>query len=132
MTNGEKYKDTIIKYIKSDSEDNINNAYCEFIKSKILSCYGLNCKGLDCHDCGVTQSLWFSEEYKEPEVDWTKIAVDTPILVRDNECEKWQKRYFAKYQDGYIYTYPDGLTSWSSDGMPLFKWKHGKLANETE
>lgn len=78
------------------------------------------------------QSLWLNEEYKEPEIDWTKIAVDTPILVRDNECEKWKKRYFVKYQDGYIYTYADGSTSWSSDGMSLVKWKHGKLANKTE
>lgn len=132
MTNGEKYKDKIIVYIKSDSEDNTNNSYCDFIKSKILSCYGLNCKGLNCHDCGTIQSLWFSEEYKEPEVDWTKIAVDTPILVRDNECEKWKKRYFVKYQDSYIYTYADGSTSWSSDGISLVKWEHGKLANETE
>ena len=85
MTNGEKYKDTIIKYLKSDSENSINNVYCDFIKSKILSYYGLNCEGLDCHDCGVIQSLWFNEEYKEPEekVDWTNVAVDTPVLVRN-------------------------------------------------
>lgn len=134
MTNGEKYKDKIIAYIKRNSENSTDNAHCDFIKSKILSCYGLNCKGIDCYDCGSIQSLWFSEEYKEPEekVDWTKVAIDTPMFVRDNKCEKWEKRYFAKYQDGYIYTYADGSTSWSSDGMLLVKWEHGKLANETE
>lgn len=132
MTNGEKYKDKIIKCIKDDSLGNEINSYCVFVKSKILLYYDLNCKGLNCHDCTIIQSLWLNEEYKEPEIDWTKIAVDTPILVRDNECEKWKKRYFVKYQDGYVYTYADGSTSWSSDGMSLIKWKHGKLANETE
>ncbi len=132
MTNGEKYKDKIIRCIKDDSLGNEINSYCDFIKSKILLHYDLNCKGLNCHDCTTIQSLWLNEEYKEPEFDWTKIAVDTPILVRDNECEKWKKRYFVKYQDGYIYTYADGSTSWSSDGMSLVKWEHGKLANETE
>lgn len=128
MTNGEKYKDTIIKYIKSNSEDD----YCDFIKSKILSYYGLNCKELDCHDCGAIQSLWFSEEYKEPEekVDWTKVAVDTPVLVRNFDGCDWKKRYFAKYQDGQISTYNDGKTSWSA--QRTINWKQGKLVDEAE
>lgn len=28
-------------------------------------------------------------------VDWSKVAVDTPVLVRDFEGAKWEKRYFA-------------------------------------
>ena len=132
MTNGEKYKDIIIKYIKSDSEDNINNAYCDFIKSNILSYYGLNCKGLDCHDCGTIQSVLFSEEYKEPEekVDWTKVAVDTPVLVRNVDGSDWRKRHFAKYQNGQIFTYNDGKTSWSTQRTT--SWKQGKLVDEAE
>lgn len=132
MTNGEKYKDTIIKYIKGDSVDNINNAYCDFIKSKILSYYGLNCKGLECHDCDTIQSLWFNEEYKEPEekVDWTKVAVDTPVLVRNVDGSNWYKRHFAKYQNGQIFTYTDGKTSWST--QHTINWKQGKLVDEAE
>lgn len=132
MTNGETYKDTIIKYIKSNSEDNLNNPYCDFIKSKILSYYGLNCKELDCHDCGAIQSLWFSEEYKEPEekVDWTKVAVDTPVLVRNVDGSNWRKRHFAKYQNGQIFTYNDGKTSWSTQRTT--SWKQGKLVDEAE
>ena len=130
MTNGEKYKDTIIKYIKSNS---LNNPYCDFIKSKILSYYGLNCNELDCLDCGSIQSLWFSEEYKEPEekVDWTKVAVDTPVLVRNVDGSNWRKRYFAKYQNGQIFTYNDGMTSWSAQGA-ISSWKQGKLVDEAE
>ena len=40
------------------------------------------------------------EPYKEEhEIDWYKVAVDTPILVRDSEDEEWQRRYFAKYEN---------------------------------
>lgn len=132
MTNGEKYKDTIIKYIKNDSEGSANNSYCDFIKSKILSCYGLACKGLDCHNCNTIQSLWFNEEYKETEekVDWTKVAIDTPILVRDSDESNWYKRHFAKYRDGQIFTYAYGGISWSTNGTN--NWKQGKLADEAK
>lgn len=128
MTNGEKYKDAIIKHIKNDSEGD----YCDFIKSKILLCYGLNCKELDCHDCAAIQSLWFNEEYKEPEekVDWTKVAVDTPVLVRNVDGSNWRKRHFAKYQNGQIFTYNDGKTSWSTQRTT--SWKQGKLVDEAE
>lgn len=37
-------------------------------------------------------------------VDWSKVAVDTPILVRDNIFSKWAKRYFAKYENGRVYS----------------------------
>lgn len=28
-------------------------------------------------------------------VDWSKVKVDTPVLVRDFENQDWKKRYFA-------------------------------------
>ena len=38
-------------------------------------------------------------------VDWNKVKVDTPVLVRDFEGAKWEKRYFAffkKWQGEYV------------------------------
>lgn len=32
-------------------------------------------------------------------VDWSKVKVDTPILVKDDYDDKWEKAYFAKYED---------------------------------
>ena len=127
MTNGEKYKDTIIKHIK-----NTNDSYCGFVTSKILPCYGLDCNKISCRDCAATQSLWFNEEYKETEekVDWTNVAVDTPVLVRDSDKSKWYKRHFAKYQDGQIFTYAYGGTSWSTQDTT--SWEQGKLADEAK
>lgn len=59
-------------------------------------------------------------------VDWSKVAVDTPILVRNDGCV-WARRYFAEYKNGKVRTYFNGATSWSSDGR-LGSWDCAKLA----
>ena len=67
---------------------------------------------------------------EEPEIDWSQVAVDTPILVRDCDNEVWYKRYFAKYENGKVYAWGVGSTSWSSDGNPIIGWEYAKLAEE--
>lgn len=62
-------------------------------------------------------------------VDWSKVAVDTKILVSfDNE--KWYKRYFAKFEDGKIYTFANGTTSFSYNYRELVPWNYAKLYKE--
>lgn len=58
-------------------------------------------------------------------VDWSKVEVDTKILVRERECDEWRKRYFAKYADGKIYAFCDGATSWSANRT--LAWDYAKL-----
>lgn len=41
-----------------------------------------------------------------PSVDWSKVPIDTPIWVN-----KTQKRHFAKYTNGIVKYFPDGMTS---------------------
>ena len=69
---------------------------------------------------------------EEPEIDWYKVAVDTPILVKDSESEAaWKHRYFAKYVNGVVYTWMMGRTSWSADNDDdIFAWNIAKLAEE--
>ena len=64
----------------------------------------------------------------EPKVDWTKVTVDTKILVRDYEEENWTKRHFAKYENGKIYAYDDGKSSFTTD--IIVSWSYGKLYKE--
>lgn len=45
-------------------------------------------------------------------VDWNKVAVDTPILVRDLPAADI-RRYFKEYKDGKVYYFSGGRTSWS-------------------
>lgn len=66
-------------------------------------------------------------EKSEVGVDWSKVAVDTPILVSNNG-DYWRRRYFAKYENGMVYAFNGGKTSWSNYGEEPIAWKHVKLA----
>ena len=121
MKNYEKYADEIKSYN--------GDRFCkDFITNKIIK--NNDCEETDCNKCILLQFLWLMEEYKEQkeqEVDWSKVPVDTPVLVRDREDRIWYKRHFAKYEDGRVYSWCDGYTSWSSDGNPI-GWDYAKLA----
>lgn len=41
-------------------------------------------------------------------VDWSKVAVDTPVIVWDNDTKKQNNRHFAKYEHGFVWTYAKG------------------------
>ena len=79
--------------------------------------------------CSGEALNWLFSEYKEPEVDWSKVKVDTPILVRNNEDKEWVNRYFAKFADGKVYAWVSGATSWTvDDEYDVTFWKYAKLA----
>lgn len=62
-------------------------------------------------------------------VDWSKVEVDTPIFVRNRIEDVWNCRYFAKYEDGKVYTWCDGRTSWSNViAYEPVNWKYAELA----
>lgn len=60
-------------------------------------------------------------------MDWSQVSVDTKILA-SSDGEKWHKRYFAKYENGYVYAWKDGMTSWTAKNS--ISWEHAKLAEE--
>ena len=121
MKNYEKYADKIRKYK--------GNSFCSgFIKPNILK--SEDCGGMACGKCYLLQVIWLLEDYKEPGVDWSKVEVDTPILVRDFEGSDWFRRHFAKYEDGYVYAWGNGCTSWNADNM--YAWNYTKLAESEE
>ena len=67
-------------------------------------------------------------------VDWSKVPVDEPILVRDSENTPWKHRYFAKYENNRVYAWDGGATSWSAENnyANTTDWVYGKLAEESE
>ena len=129
MTNKEKYADKIIEIA---------------VRSKLALKDGkpVPCAEMRCSDCGFLSTdytcnhkvhEWLNSEYVEPPVDWSKVAVDTPILVRDSREESWRKRYFAKYEDNTVYAWSGGSTSWSTCGSSdIANWKMAKLAESEE
>lgn len=125
MTNYEKYKDQIFCF--SDS-------FCEFIKRVVYPQYGIKptaCNKVGCVRCELITQHFMSEEYRSPEVDWTEVEADTPILVSDTETDGWIKRHFAKYEDGMVYAWDEGKTSFTAQMHECTGWYYAKLAEET-
>lgn len=124
MKNYEKYAEEIREY-KGEN-------FCkDFVKPHILKSRG--CTNTSCDQCKMLQTIWLLEDYKEPEIDWSKVAVDTPILVRRSDNEEWAKRYFARYRDGYIYAWSNGCTSWTAyNSSDVTEWEYAKLAESED
>lgn len=62
-------------------------------------------------------------------IDWSKVKVDTPVLVKTYEQDAWQKRYFAYLKGGRVYVWLFGTTSWSADNdKDVIYWNYVKLA----
>lgn len=61
-------------------------------------------------------------------VDWSKVKIDTPILV-SLDGETWFCRYFAAFKNGIVYTWSSGGTSWSVRKRECQDaWSFAKLA----
>ena len=130
MKNYKKYADEINKY-----KVNKDEYFCdEFIIPHILKKDSF--ASISCEHCHMLQLLWLMEEYEEPEepeTDWSKVEVDTPILVRICEDGEWLKKYFAKYEDGKVYAWNSGCTSWTVlHDKDVTAWKYAKLAESEE
>lgn len=95
-----------------------DNTPCELYRIK-----GFNSLVFDKNGLNKLKKL----EKAEVSVDWSKVAVDTPILV-SNRGKIWSKRYFAKYEHGKVYAFDDGRTSWSITGnFEVSSWEYAKL-----
>lgn len=76
------------------------------------------------------RSTCFTEENQQIDIgDWSKVEVDTPIFVRNRIEDMWKCRYFAKYEDGKVYTWCGGRTSWSNViAYEPVNWEYAELA----
>ena len=124
MKNYEKYADEIKEY-------NGDSICRDFIEPYILKSINAKCINTSCPKCHLYRTIWLMEEYEEPEIDWSKVEVDTPVLVRDSEDKDWERFYFAKYENGLVYTWVAGATSWTAKGN-MYKWRYAKLAESEE
>ena len=131
MTNKEKYGNEIIELAVNAGMFVLKNgepALCRETKCEDCDFNKLNsCK---CSEYKFRE--WLNSEYVEPPVDWSKVAVDTPILVRDHENCEWTRRHFAKIKNGTVFAWRGGATSWSEDDEETIPWKYAKLAESEE
>ena len=133
MTNREKYAEQILDIATTGNSIAVDE------KGNFYKCSDLECEDCifsrveqdDCY-CGEKIKKWSEQEYVEPPVDWSKVPVDTKVFVRDSVSEPWKPRYFAKFEDGKIFTWTNGATSFSRESVCYTSWwNQGKLAEET-
>lgn len=84
------------------------------------------CVNMKCCDClfqpdnmrfrcnGQCVKEWAESEYVEYEVDWSKVPVDTPVYCQANICRDESPGYFAKFNNGIVYIWRNGRTSFTS------------------
>lgn len=138
MKNIEKYKNELMDAIKNGGN------ICEFmIKHGVSQMFGKDmesfCRETECTSCTTALQLWLDEEYEAPEVDWSKVSVDTLVRVRDREDQEWTLRYFrnfnriySSYPPGYDYeVWALGATSVTAEG-DTERWRYCELVEDKE
>ena len=133
MKNREKYKNELVDVIKEDG------VVCEFVKKHEVYRMFENdsnsyCK-MACATCNTALQLWLDEEYEEPEVDWSKVPVDTLVRVRGLEIEEWTLRYFKgideEATESRFIAWGNGTTSKTAYGN-YTHWKYCELVEDED
>lgn len=110
---------------------------------EIRTCSGLDCVNClfysaDSYDpCRARRMKWLDQPAADPEkdIDWSKVPVDTPVLVWNFEDHLY-KRYFSGIKDERFGTYVGGRTSWSitdnkTDNKIIY-WCHCNLYRQED
>lgn len=128
MLNREAYKDTL---------DNLLARIIAVVDGEPVRCCGASCERCLFQDsCGKPKHKkeiidWLNAEYQGPPVDWSKVPIDTPVLVSGNG-KKWYRRYFAGIRNGNKEAYDVGATQWSAYDNRTCAWPFMKLADGKE
>lgn len=119
MKNREKFKDELTEACMKEVEGRFFDKY-------IRPYYNCDEWQYFSDEAGaILTALWLDEEYQEPEVDWSKVEVDTPILV-SRDGNRWYHGHFSEYRDRTVYVFNSGATSWT--GNVSTGWEYAKLA----
>lgn len=143
-----------IKKICSKQPEEVTMTEYQNLKLTMLNQLGRTngmCNGVWCRDCCLSNKGDCSElEVINPQkaikkvqewhkentlkVDWSKVPVDTKIIVWDNSWKNNKiKGHFAKFENGEIYAWNGGITSWSANSYgreQLARWDNAELAEE--
>lgn len=134
-TNYEHYKKEIDELFAKEvciGFNVVTNRVCEC--DDIDTCSECEFDKNDSYGCVNKFAMWLVSEYKDPaeNVDWSKVPVDTQVLCSDDLTGTLFKGYFAKYENGVVYVFNGGRTSWSADYPDeecYSQWSYAKLAN---
>lgn len=139
MKNREKHREEILKNARAIGEEEEVSA-CEFINRNVFPTFGdgVSCFTINCAWCKFLLGIWLNEEYEEPpkpEVDWSKVPVDTLVRVREREDEEWLLRYFKGINENQLRrryeAWESGATSKTASGKYLC-WNYCELVEDAE
>lgn len=143
MKNREKFRDEIVEAIKEHTA--VNGKICCFLRDNVIPRFVSvediereTCGNLECYKCANIFAFWLDEEYEEPpkpEVDWSKVPVDTLVRVRDYEYCEWNLRYFkgidkSNPEEKYE-AWSNGATSKTADDSSNH-WKYCELVEDED
>lgn len=145
MKNRDKFRELIYDTLREDTTRDYKEpiGICRIMKEKVIPYFNENeictdCNGTDCSICDLLFTFWLDEEYTEPpepEVDWSKVPVDTLVRVREHENCKWCLRYFKgvdkstpekKYE-----AWSNGATSKTANDNSIH-WKYCELVEDED
>ena len=129
MLNKEKFAKEIVEIAINGIANDI-----AVVDGKPCMCKNTRCKDCDFNDsnyCSKEFKEWANSEYKEPEIDWERVPVDTPVLVWDMDGSNKLKRHYAGLRNGCFVTFDNGETSWSFSGE-ISSWLNCELARKED
>lgn len=129
MQNFDVYWDEIVEAIKDDDK------MCCFMRGEVLPYFlkDNDCKKIGCNTCAKMFAAWMFADYVEqpkPEVDWSKVPVDTLVMVWDSDSD-YTYRYFKGKKGTKYEVWESGATSKTADGMTE-PWEYCELVEDEE
>ena len=127
--------------IEVSKKENIGKVYEIFIDGENKGRWGIEEVGKDDFDFFNEEDqlgvIYFASQIAKMEfkeiIDWSKVPVDTKVLVSEDGKE-WSRRHFAKYEDGKVYCFNDGYTSFTIVNYAYLSnatsWEYAKLYQE--
>lgn len=127
-TNLDHFRDELIEIWSGGSQFAVDKR-----TSMPVGCFDIACCNCLFKDsnCQPLRNIWLKDEYEETiiEIDWSRVPVDTKIILNDDKEYLNERRYFASY-DSYrnmIEFFLVGTTSWSSDAKARIEADKVKL-----
>lgn len=120
MTNFEKYYKDLKRLVSTKELE------CSIYR---LRTRNSECVGFTCYNCRKESLEWLHEEYKEPEVDWSKVKRGTPVMVSCfyDGALRYCRKFFA-----YDSTLDHPFVTYTDDEKTLINWDCCELAEEND
>ena len=136
MTNYEHYKEQMERITRLGRCVAMNATTGEIVCCADINCNECLFQGSEDANCSQKAFKWADEEYKEPEIDWSKVPIDTPVLI-SGDGKEWYRRYFSGVdENGSPTVFCCGATRWSSknydENENTWNVNHIKLAEVSD